>query len=106
MCTVLEIAEETVPKTKQLPSLTLFIMVNLLLITAAISLVVMGSKSCDIASAVKLTELSRKVFKCDFNRFRYIPTFGMTLCARFRTICLIVFPILTFLNLLVLLLNM
>ncbi|VDL82259.1 unnamed protein product [Nippostrongylus brasiliensis] len=49
MCMVLEIAEESVPKTRQLPSLSVYIMVNLLLITISISIVVMGSKSSDIS---------------------------------------------------------
>ncbi|PIO76756.1 hypothetical protein TELCIR_01177 [Teladorsagia circumcincta] len=61
MCTVLEIVEQSVPKTKQLPALSLFVMVNLLLITVSISVVVIGSKSCDFVMADKLAEWSKKV---------------------------------------------
>ncbi|KAK5976908.1 hypothetical protein GCK32_016736 [Trichostrongylus colubriformis] len=96
MCTVLEIAEQSTPKTEQLPALSLFIMVNLLVVTVAISIVVMGSKCCQFTSATRLVEGSKKC----------MPSFRIKLCLSLRKICLIVFPILTLINLLILLLNL
>ncbi|XGW01335.1 hypothetical protein V3C99_013914, partial [Haemonchus contortus] len=95
MCTVLEIAEQSIPKTRQLPSISVFIMVNLLLLTIAISIVVMGSKSCEFTTDAKLSEFKRK----------YVPAFGKALSRSFRLICLVLFPTLTVINLLILLLN-
>ncbi|CAJ0604103.1 unnamed protein product [Cylicocyclus nassatus] len=44
LCSILQISQQSMPKTKELPSLTLYIMVNLLLVVVAMLIVVMASK--------------------------------------------------------------
>ncbi|KHJ86267.1 hypothetical protein OESDEN_13987, partial [Oesophagostomum dentatum] len=93
MCMVLEIAEGSVPKTRQLPSLSIYIMVNLLLITLAISIVVMASKSCGL-----------KAFE-SLNANKWLRHFGIKLSTKFRFMCLVLFPLGSVVNLFVLLTN-
>ncbi|KHJ85488.1 hypothetical protein OESDEN_14784 [Oesophagostomum dentatum] len=93
MCMVLEIAENSVPKTKQLPSLCTYIMVNLILITLAISVVVMASKSCSMKALGSL------------NTNKWLRHFAVKPCTRFRVLCLILFALGSIVNLLVLLTN-
>ncbi|VDK59087.1 unnamed protein product, partial [Cylicostephanus goldi] len=91
MCTVLEIAERSIPKTKELPSLAIYIMVNLLLVTLAITVVVIASNPCR-SLRFDLCRLSRRWF-CRID---------LKLEVESRVICLLVFPIAAVLNLLML----
>ncbi|CAJ0597684.1 unnamed protein product [Cylicocyclus nassatus] len=92
MCTILEIAEESVPKTRQLPLLSIYIMINLLLLTVAISIVVIASKTCSLSFNSVLSK-------------RWLRRFDLNLCARFRIICLVLFPLAVIANLLALVTN-
>ncbi|CAJ0589844.1 unnamed protein product [Cylicocyclus nassatus] len=92
-CTILQIVETSVPKTSQLPSLTIYIVINLLLETVAISTVVIASK---IRSPLELAISSAKI-KDRLRRFAF------SWCKRLRVFCLVVFPLAAVINLLTLL---
>ncbi|CAJ0594932.1 unnamed protein product [Cylicocyclus nassatus] len=91
MCTVLQIAEQTIPKTRELPSLSIYIMVNLILVAIAISIVVMASKHYRFPKFSMCHSSKGWFHRLDF-----------MFSTDFRTLCLLIFPVATVTNLLIL----
>ncbi|CAJ0595084.1 unnamed protein product, partial [Cylicocyclus nassatus] len=94
MCAILQIAKQDIPKTNELPSLSVYIMVNLLIVAVAISCMIVSSK---LGHSSKFGMC--RAFKRHFHRLFH------RLNVEFRVICLLMFTAATIINLLILILK-
>ncbi|CAJ0597063.1 unnamed protein product [Cylicocyclus nassatus] len=94
MCSIFQMMENSLPKTTQLPALSVYMIVNLLLVTASISINMAASKACSSSK--------HRIFKSITNN--RVLCFNINLCTLSRAICLSLFPLAAVVNLLILLL--
>ncbi|CAJ0598282.1 unnamed protein product [Cylicocyclus nassatus] len=94
-CSILQLLETSAPKASQLSLLSFYVMVNLILVTVAMFITVMSLEMCSL-SKLAIPGIKTK---------RWTRRFRFNSLAKFRVICLILFPLATTVNLLKLLLD-